>query len=662
VARIIEGIVPERKRYCGGVQENGDPCGTKLSRETGYCPTCGTRYDFRASLKAGDVIGNQYEIKGPMAYGGLGWIYLAWDRYLSRWCVLKGLINSNDPALEALAQQESQFLASLSHPNVVPVFTFLRHGSEGYIVMGLVNGKNLLQLRREHRGPLPVPLAISYILNILPAFGYLDSRGLVYMDMKLENVMVEDDGQGSTIEKLIDLGAVRRVDDKDGDLFATVGYAAPEISADPPAPTPVSDLFCVGRALALLVCDFNFQDGRYLYELPTPDEAPVFAEHESLYRFLTKATAEAPDARFQTADEMALQLLGVLHEEVAGTSEAEQYGTHPSSLFEADAPLNGSLRGEDGCGITSLPALKVDLLDPGAATVLSTASMADPDRHLEALAAGTPMVAQPARQHQVAGAPGRSAEIPLRMADIEIERGQFDEAEKHLVGLEQHDPYDWRLAWYRAKALLAQGRSREALTAFDHVFGEVPGEVAPKLAIGLGYELAGDAQNAIVYYGTALQTDPQLTAAAFGLARANLLAGDRAAAAAALERVPAASIRYTQAQMALAQVLLGDEAAPAGLPDLELAATVLDGLAGLVSGIELHQVTADLFEDAAVAIEQGRIAADRDARLLDVPRVPSELRSAAERELRACARIASDRATRIGYVDMANSVRPRTWW
>ncbi len=247
IARIIEGVVPERRRYCGGVRETGAPCTQKLSREHGFCPACGTQYDFRASLKPGDVLDDKYEIKGPMAYGGLGWVYLAWDRDLSRWCVLKGLINSNDPTLEALAKQESQFLASLNHPNVVQVFTFLRHGAEGFIVMELVNGKNLLQIRRDYGGPLPVPTGIAYILNILPAFGYLDSRGLIYMDMKLENVMVVDDGQGNTVEKLIDLGAVRRVDDRASDLFATAGYSAPEVSADPPAPTPVSDLYSVAR-------------------------------------------------------------------------------------------------------------------------------------------------------------------------------------------------------------------------------------------------------------------------------------------------------------------------------------------------------------------------------------------------------------------------------
>ena len=58
------------------------------------------------------------------------------------------------------------------------------------------------------------------MLNILPAFAFLDRRGLIYMDMKLENVMVVDDGQGSTVSKLIDLGAVRRADDTTGDLYA----------------------------------------------------------------------------------------------------------------------------------------------------------------------------------------------------------------------------------------------------------------------------------------------------------------------------------------------------------------------------------------------------------------------------------------------------------
>jgi len=435
-----------------------------------------------------------------MAYGGLGWVYLAWDRDLSRWCVLKGLINSNDPTLEALARQESQFLASLNHPNVVHVFTFLRHGTEGYIVMELVNGKNLLQIRRDNGGPVPVPMAISYILNILPAFGYLDSRGLIYMDMKLENVMVVDDGQGNTVEKLIDLGAVRRVDDKGGDLFATAGYSAPEVNANPPSPSPVSDLFSVARALALLVCDFAFQDGPFEFVLPTPDRAAVFASHESLYRFLTKATAEAPDARFQTADEMAQQLLGVLREEIAGTREAAELGAYQSSLFDTDATFGGDLWSVEGRSTRTLPALKLDPLDAGASVILASASILDADRRLQAYAVGLAAVPQ-------------SAELLLRLADLDIERGRRAEAESRIAQLEQRSQYDWRVAWCRGRSFLAQSKPHEALRQFDVVLGELPGELAPKLAIGLGYELLDDARNAVVYYESVTHTDPLCTAA-----------------------------------------------------------------------------------------------------------------------------------------------------
>src|SRR5260370_27437364 len=162
--------------------------------------------------------------------------------------------------------------------------------------MKLVNGKTLLTLRREHDGPLPAWEAIAYILDLLPAFIYLDQHDLVYCDFKPENAMVE----GDTV-KLIDMGAVRRADDLSGDVFGSKGYTAPEASDDP---TPVSDLYSVARALAVLIMDFEFQ-GKHEYTLPSPSDAQVFEQYPSLYRFLLKATRPTPDDRFQTAEEIA---------------------------------------------------------------------------------------------------------------------------------------------------------------------------------------------------------------------------------------------------------------------------------------------------------------------------------------------------------------------
>ena len=290
---LTDPKVPENKRFCGH-------CNNPLRREKGFCSKCGQKYSFIPSLNPQDLIAEQYEVKGAIAYGGLGWIYLGFDRMLSRYIVLKGLLNSEDAASAAVAVAERKFLAVVKHANIVGIYNFVNYGTEGFIVMEYVGGKTLKQLRKE-RGPLPVSEAIAYIHRILGAFAYLHTQGLVYCDFKPDNVMME-----GTDVKLIDMGGVRRLDDPDGDIYGTVGYSAPEAGE---GPTVVSDLYTVGRTLAVLLCDIKGFGSTHQYSLPSPQAEPLFAQQESLYRFLLKATAENPDDRFQSADEMADQLL-----------------------------------------------------------------------------------------------------------------------------------------------------------------------------------------------------------------------------------------------------------------------------------------------------------------------------------------------------------------
>ena len=157
--------VPERKRYC-------PHCNAKVNRSKGFCPQCGHEYTFEPQLKAGDVIHDKYEIKGPIAFGGLGWIYLGWDTVLSRWVIMKGLLNAADEAAAAAAVSERQFLAAVKHPKIVGIYDFIQQGTEGFIIMEYVGGRTIQSIRKE-RGPLPAPEAISYILGILPSLHLL---------------------------------------------------------------------------------------------------------------------------------------------------------------------------------------------------------------------------------------------------------------------------------------------------------------------------------------------------------------------------------------------------------------------------------------------------------------------------------------------------------
>ena len=163
-AILTDPQVPESQRFCGnsectqpvGRARDGNP-----GRTEGFCTSCGTPYSFVPRLSRGDLVGGQYEVRGCIAHGGLGWIYLAIDRNVhNRWVVLKGLVNSADADAMATAEAEALALAEVEHPNIVRIHNFVEHKDSagtamGYIVMEYVGGTSLKQICKAHNGPLP---------------------------------------------------------------------------------------------------------------------------------------------------------------------------------------------------------------------------------------------------------------------------------------------------------------------------------------------------------------------------------------------------------------------------------------------------------------------------------------------------------------------------
>ncbi|RLV08783.1 serine/threonine protein kinase [Streptomyces griseocarneus] len=325
-AVLTDPEVPERKRFCSR-GECGAPVGRsrgeRRGRTEGFCTKCGHPYSFVPKLRAGDVVHGQYEVVGCLAHGGLGWIYLAVDRAVSdRWVVLKGLLDTGDEDALAAAVSERRFLAEIEHANIVRIYNFVEHldqrtGSlDGYIVMEYVGGKSLKEIANERRlpdgrrDPLPVEQACAYGIEALEALSHLHSRKLLYCDFKVDNAIQQQDQL-----KLIDMGAVRRMDDHDSPIYGTVGYQAPEIAEV--GPSVASDLYTVARTLAVLTFDFQGYTNVFVDSLPDPEHIEVFARYESFYRLLVRATDPDPGRRFASAQEMADQLTGVLREVVA---------------------------------------------------------------------------------------------------------------------------------------------------------------------------------------------------------------------------------------------------------------------------------------------------------------------------------------------------------
>ncbi|MEV0410939.1 tetratricopeptide repeat protein [Streptomyces sp. NPDC050448] len=326
-AAVLENPeVPERKRFCSR-SDCGAPVGRsrgdRPGRTEGFCTKCGHPYSFVPKLRAGEVVHGQYEVAGCLAHGGLGWVYLAVDRAVSdRWVVLKGLLDTGDQDAMAAAISERRFLAEIEHSNIVRIYNFVEHldqrtGSlDGYIVMEYVGGKSLKEIANERRrpdgrrDPLPVEQACAYGIEALEALGHLHSRNLLYCDFKVDNAIQQQDQL-----KLIDMGAVRRMDDEESAIYGTVGYQAPEVAEL--GPSVASDLYTVARTLAVLTFDFQGYTNVFADSLPDPEHIEVFGRYESFYRLLVRATDPDPDRRFSSAQEMADQLTGVLREVVA---------------------------------------------------------------------------------------------------------------------------------------------------------------------------------------------------------------------------------------------------------------------------------------------------------------------------------------------------------
>jgi serine/threonine-protein kinase PknG len=656
-AIMVNPQVPEGSRFCGN-PECAKPVGRGRDGQPGltqgFCTQCGTRYSFVPKLSRGDLVGGQYEVQGCIAHGGLGWIYLAIDRNVhSRWVVLKGLLNSGDADAMAAAAAEVLALAEVEHPNIVRIYNFVEHldpaaaAPVGYIVMEYVGGTSLKQIRKARNAPLPPDQAVAYIIEIAPALDYLHMQGLTYCDFKPDNVMQTDDQL-----KLIDLGAVIAMDDQDSAIYGTVGYQAPEISRT--GPTVASDVYTVGRTLAVLVMDVPQEHGHFVEQLPGPSTVPVLAKHESLYRAIQRATDPDPEQRFSSIEEMADQLTGVLHEIVAAETNVAQ--PRSSNYFSPQRAVYGAgrdvpVRPDHVIAALSVPA--VDPTDSGAA-VLATTSGTPPAQLEHTLRLSN----RSDGLNKGVAAKSTSVEIPLRLVRAALEIGACDVARKRIAELQPLIPGDWRLTWYAGQCALLEGEPGKAAVDFGKVLAELPGELTPKLAFAAASELQDARDHAARYYEIVWRTDRSYVSAAFGLARQRALAGDRAGAVAALDQVPTESAHFSVAAATAIEILL-DGREPENMDEQTLLDAGRRAAALVLESTEKRAaMRLRVFSAALGWLQAGN--SPRTPRLLGTDFEEPDIRTEMEKCYRQLAHSTAGTWERIALVERANAIRPRT--
>ncbi|WP_372671604.1 serine/threonine-protein kinase [Amycolatopsis kentuckyensis] len=177
-----------------------------------------------------------YKIEGLLGRGGMGEVHRAYDTAHDRVVALKLLSgpNAGDEAFRARFRRESQIVARLREPHVIPIHAYGEIDGRLYLDMRLVEGKDLKELLED--GPLEPARAAGIVEQVAGALDAAHEDGLVHRDVKPSNVLVTS----ADFVYLVDFGIARSMTAEGtsitgtGNVIGTLDYMAPERFGDAP--------------------------------------------------------------------------------------------------------------------------------------------------------------------------------------------------------------------------------------------------------------------------------------------------------------------------------------------------------------------------------------------------------------------------------------------
>lgn len=200
----------------------------------------------QAAFETPKMIGS-YFIENLLDTGGMSYVYLAQDPETKEPVTIKVLSPKyiSHPEVVQRFLNEANIIALTDHPNIVKLYG---HGEwEGglYIAMEFIQGVSLRQYFKYHS--LSLEHALEIILQIAYAICHLHTHGVIHRDLKLENVLMTDDG----IVKVIDFGIAQlldenRVKSNSRQFIGTPVYMSPEQRENPTLVSYPSDIYSLG--------------------------------------------------------------------------------------------------------------------------------------------------------------------------------------------------------------------------------------------------------------------------------------------------------------------------------------------------------------------------------------------------------------------------------
>lgn len=307
MALVVENRKPLRMVSCAG-------CGAKIfvpgdlpPLSLTPCSKCGHELMMPMQLR-------QFELRSPIASGGMGTVYRSFDVNLEREVAVKLMkreLKEDAQALESF-YREARAAAALNHSNIIHIYTFDEFESQLYLVMELADAGSLdSRIERERRVPELDILDIG--IKVASALGSALRRNLLHRDIKPGNILFNEDGE----PKLIDFGLARKAEgsSEEETIWGTPYYIAPE-KVKREREDFLSDMYSLAGTL------YHAVTGTVPFEAPTVEAVVAAHIHTALTPpnqvapeishltsdALARAMAKNPAERFQTYDEFIMTL------------------------------------------------------------------------------------------------------------------------------------------------------------------------------------------------------------------------------------------------------------------------------------------------------------------------------------------------------------------
>jgi serine/threonine protein kinase len=339
----------------------------ELSRsETVTTPARRTASRTSVTLGPGSRLG-PYEILSSVGAGGMGQVFRARDTRLGRDVAVKILTAAHADDLDSVRrfEKEARAVASLSHPNVVPLFDVGEQNGMRYAVSEFVEGETLRA--RLKRGPMPPFESADVAAQIAEGLSAAHQKGFVHRDIKPENVILAQ----TTFARILDFGLAKRsaglpgvsVSEQEvtqsafltepGIIAGTVGYMSPEQVRGEQVDAR-SDIFSLGVVLwEMLTGRRPFRGdspvetlSAILREEPPADPALAGLPDE-FERILRRSLEKRREDRYDSAAELALELRRVAADAAGGTNRRSVSRRRPglgSAIRTWLRPSGGSRR------------------------------------------------------------------------------------------------------------------------------------------------------------------------------------------------------------------------------------------------------------------------------------------------------------------------------